>query len=156
MHSNYIIFRFFLLSLLFTCVVGFYYRDTLYLPQSSKLAENKFVTNLALADFLMLRNMPGTLVVDIRKEKQYNFAHIPESINLPANVRPEDIPEEIMYELLNSTVIIFLDVDEQNRIPENLELILKKSGIKQIKLYNKGWRQWKACALPIVGGDYEE
>ena len=147
--SNYFL-RLFLWIVASAILVGICYRDALRPARGINVPAHRFVDNITLPDLLVLMQIPETLLIDTRNNEYYNVAHIPGAINLPVPINADDINEDVMLQLRSAGNIIVIDADGSHLFSGDLEKTFGHIGIIQIKLYNGGWKQWKACSLPIT------
>lgn len=113
-----------------------------YEPASEEIALDFSV--IQLADFLVLQQRQDAVLIDIREKQYFENMHIPDSINVPFKSNPDmNILNKIN---ISSNVIVISD----GVIPfEVIAEYFHKLGIDDIKIYTGGWKEWKACGLPV-------
>ena len=100
---------------------------------------------VSLRDMLFLRARPDSLVIDLRSRATFDRGHIPNSISAPLgdSAALEGILQRIPSEFRN-IIMYGATADELQTY-----LAKKREIAPNMKLYEGGWAEWLACALPV-------
>ena len=108
----------------------------------SRVFAPKFITKEVFADFVEKKK---GIVVDARYRIDYQYAHVPGAINLPADefaqayakVRDELEPRS------NEQIVVYCE-GEDCEDSELVQQALNALGYKKVAIYKGGWKDWKA------------
>lgn len=103
------------------------------------------------ADFMDLKDVLSLpdeekLIIDLRTRAQFDYAHIPSSINLP---EPWSVPqiEAILRDSTRKIIIVSLRNSQGTGV--SFHGLLKGLKAEQVFIYSGGWDEWKSCRLPV-------
>jgi len=102
-----------------------------------------------LADVILLKRFPGSLIVDIRPNSAYQLNHIPGAVNI--TLEQLNTPSSQLLQRLKSSpnIIIYaqthIQSDEIDRFIDRLE----HCNLKNIKVYLQGYNEWRMCGLQL-------
>ena len=109
---------------------------------SSRVFAPKFIMKEVFADFVEKKK---GIVVDARYRIDYQYAHVPEAINLPADefaqayakVRDEMEPRR------NEQIVVYCEGDDC-KDSELVQQALNALGYKKVAIYKGGWKEWNS------------
>jgi len=102
------------------------------------------VKNIKAQDAVRLMNNEGTLVLDVRLEKEYKEGHIIDSVHIPLGALESRIRELDSYK--GNTVVIYCHTGMRSKQAGN---ILKKHGFEEMYSIDGGIGAWSAANLPV-------
>jgi len=102
------------------------------------------VKNIKAQDAVRLMNNEGTLVLDVRLEKEYKEGHILDSVHIPLGALESRIRELDGYK--GNTVIIYCHTGMRSKQAGS---ILKKHGFEDMYSIDGGIGAWTASNLPV-------
>jgi len=106
-----------------------------------------YVENIDLGDALILFHRTDVIFVDVRKNIYYNYGHIKGAISMPVN-EIDAVLTSSVSKLKSARVVILYCNDASCVAPDYVASRLEKTGVKDIKIYSDGWREWHNCQLP--------
>ena len=111
--------------------------------------EKTFVPNsLSLAEAIVAFHEFGTVFLDVREAKYFQYGHIQGAVNFPPD--QFNSPDAKLLEKLKEAqkVIVYCNgvgCGLSYRIAHQLH----QKGIENIQVYPEGWPEWRLCRLPI-------
>lgn len=117
--------------------------------------DENFVTvrhELTLADVMILKQFPDSVLVDIRAEDIFSRSHMPGAINLTVARLEEKLPERLAA---SANVVIYSQSPARRNELLAFADLLEQRGIRNVKLYVQGYDEWKACGLSQAEGSDE-
>ena len=115
-------------------------------PKKETTLSSQYST-IDLANFILLKNMDNTTLIDLRDKKFYDFAHIQGALNIPLNQYSEN---KIIISKLkkSSNIVIYGHADDYPSYNE-ITKIMQNYNIQDVNVFVAGWEQWQACKLPV-------
>jgi len=90
----------------------------------------------------------GLLIIDARRDDQYQRGHIPTAVNLPAETAAENLEKVFERADLEDPIIVYCGGADCEDSREVFEL-LKGMGFRNVRLYFGGWEDWLRARMPI-------
>jgi len=103
------------------------------------------VKSIKAQDAVRIMNDEGTLVLDVRLDKEYKEGHILDAVHIPLGKLETRIPE--LEKSKGSTVVIYCQSGMRSKQAGN---ILKKHGFEEMYSVDGGIGAWIAANLPVI------
>jgi len=105
--------------------------------------ENKAeIKTISYSQLVRVLNNPDFIIVDARRNEDYNKAHIPGSINIYALEDPDIRIPKMMSLPTSKTIIIYCDGGECDLSHELAKEFLEVLHYQKVFLYVGGWEEW--------------
>lgn len=149
--KNFLILAF--LALLFSTISFFtqdrlQWRDLFLKPVQTQKPPSLPIAFLSLTETIVAFYQKDVLFLDVREEKQYQYGHIQNAINLPVT-HLEQLDLKLIEKLKNfSTVVIYCNGIGCGA-SYHCATKLRELGVENAQVYSEGWPEWRLCRLPI-------
>lgn len=137
-----------LIIFLISILVGFAYNEISeqQLPLIYKPFKIEGGRKLSLTDVQRIHKQRNALFIDARIKEEYNAGHIPDAINIPANLNRSkkiDLWDEIPK---NLQIIIYCE-DPQCHFAERLAKEMQYMKFTSVVVFDGGWDAWNSIKI---------
>ena len=117
--------------------------------RSNANLEKTFVPNsLSLAEVIVAFHESGTVFLDVREMKYFQYGHIQGAVNLPPD--QFNSPEAKLLEKLKGAAKVIVYCNGVGcGLSYRIAHVLHQMAIENIQVYPEGWPEWRLCRLPI-------
>ncbi|MFH0812058.1 MAG: rhodanese-like domain-containing protein [Pseudomonadota bacterium] len=143
----------FLFSVCIALITNYFRPDGLPLVRSVSsplpfLSENELGRGVTLQIFLEKLNQSGVLILDARSPEEFQEGHVPGAKKLPYEYFSEKSPQILQGIPFDQEIITYCEgIDCSNA--EDLTLLLKEMGYKNVKVFPGGWEEWTENRMPV-------
>lgn len=117
-------------------------------PIKSIPAKPVVVQSVDLATAIKLHLSPKAIFLDVRSKKFYDYGHISGAINFDPG-DGIDFSEQQLDSFKSARAVVIYCNGLQCGTSYVIAQKLIGHGLKNVKVYNEGWPEWKACRLPM-------
>lgn len=144
-----IILSFFLGVAIFASQEKLSWEHTFFKKTPTSVSATRRIETISLPDTIMLHQNEKNIFLDVRAKRYYDYAHIPNAMNIPFG-ELDTISAETIKKLNDSPNVVLYCVSTSCGVSYRATRILMDKGVKNIKVYSGGWGEWKSCKLPVT------